>query len=253
MKILNICYHGGGYGDRLLVAWVVNILNFNKIPSILNTTGIDHLVNCKNFYDFKLDQPKKDIHILRQNKNNPKFTILSDLLNFAIYHGDIKLSLDNIDIKNAPHPIIYKDIPDINGVDVAIVTKTGPWTPYRNWPYFDDLKRLLAKNNISYIDLSEEKIKNFEFLNYVKKSKIYLGLETGASVYAAPFIKDKGLIIQSGYSNFNYWAADFNYQKIENRVECAPCQKRTECHEEHKCMTKILPEKVLNLVKEKLC
>lgn len=237
---------GSGFGDRLLVAWTVNILNFNNINCSFGE--LEKIVNCKDFYKQNADTKKTKIVLSRTKKTDPRFTILTDLIYSFLQQSKININLDNIDIKNAPHPIIYKDMPDIKSVDVAMVTKTGPWTPYRNWPYFDKLKELFRKNNISYIDLSEEKVKNFEFLNYVKKSKIYLGLETGASHYAAPFIGDGGLMIQSGYCAFDYWAAHYNYQKIENPIRCAPCWKRKGCEYEHKCMTEISPDLVLKTI-----
>lgn len=252
-KVYKIFWGGPAFGDNLLAAWVVNILNFNNIPSVLcPSPQIKKLVNSRIFNEKDSTCNFVPTRLNRTKRKDPNFTILTDLLDFFISRSNEKISLSNIDIKNTPCPIIYKDTPEIKGVDVVMVTKTGPWTPYRNWPYFDGLKKLLARNNISYIDLSEEKVKNFEFLNYVKKSKIYLGLETGASHYAAPFIDGKGFIIQSGYCSFDYWATHYNYIKIENKMHCAPCWKLNDCDYNHECMTQISPEKVLKKIQKNL-
>lgn len=250
MKRYEICWGGSAFGDRLLAGWVCNILNFNGVNCSFNQLG--EILNCKDFYNKRDFNETIKTPLNRTKKTNPDYTILTDLLYCFLQQSKENLTIDQIDIKNAPHPIIYKDIPEIKGVDVSIVSESGGWTPYRNWPYFDDLKKLLAKNNILYIDLSEKKVKNFEFLNYVKKSKIYLGLETGSSHYAAPFIKDNAFIIQSGYCSFDYWAAHYNFIKIENKMQCAPCWKRSNCVYNHECMTQISAEKVFKKIKEKL-
>ena len=65
-------------------------------------------------------------------------------------------------------------------------------------------------------------------------------------------IKDKGFIIQSGYCDFEYWAAHYNYEKIEHRMHCAPCWKRRDCGEDHKCMREISPQRVFEVVRARL-
>ena len=227
-----------GFGDRLLAAWVVNILNFNNIPTIfVAPSKILSLVNCHVWEPKDPDDAAILINIKRSK--NPKFTILTDLLDSFIRKSGENITLSQIDIENAPHPMSYTDNPDIDGLTVCLVTQTGKYTPYRNWPYFQELKTLFTTNGISFIDLSAELIWGNDFLNYVKKSKIYLGLETGASHYAAPYVDDAGIIVQSGYSDFNYWAAHYNYEHLHYDINCAPCWKRVGCPYDHECMREI--------------
>ena len=196
-KIYKVFWAGSAFGDNLLAAWVVNVLNFNNISSVFaSSPKIQHLVNCRAWKAGADNGHAIPIRLNRSKRKNPNFTILTDLLAHFLQESGEKISLKEIDIGNAPHPLKYSDNPSIKGVDVCLVTETGSWTPYRNWPSFKDLKMLFTKKGISFIDLSMEDIKGNNFLNYVKKSKVYLGLETGASHYAAPFIGDKGLIIQ---------------------------------------------------------
>jgi len=245
-KTYKVFWGGPAFGDNLLAAWVVNILNFNHIPAVLSAPPrIEKLINSKMFNSRDHSSDFTTVRLNRTKRKDPNFTILTDLLDFFIKKSKENITLAKIDIENAPHPVIYRHDPSIKGYDLCLVTQSGPWTPYRNWPHFSELKSLLVENGITFIDLSEEGVKGNNFLNYVKKSKIYLGLETGASHYAAPYAK-KGLIIQSGYCNFNYWAAHYNYQKIEHPVKCAPCWKKKGCEHDHKCMRKIPASLVYN-------
>jgi len=251
-KIYKIFWAGGALGDNLLAAWVVNILNFNNISALLTgAPRIRNLINSK-IYNPHSDTNAIPIPLNRTKRKDPNFTIVTDLLNNFIKKSKENICVGEIDIENAPHPIIYQDNPLIKGYDVCLVTQSGSWTPYRNWPHFSELKSLLIDNGITFIDLSQKGVKGNNFLNYVKKSQIYLGIETGASHYAAPHLGGKGLIIQSGYCDFNYWAAHYNYQNLEHQVDCSPCWKRQGCPYEHKCMAKIHPDAALKWVKQNL-
>ena len=252
-EIYKVFWGGDGFGDHLLSAWVVNILNFNNIPAVFQAPReIQNLVNCSDWEPCLSRRSLKPIKLNRTKRKNPNFTILTDLIDFFLSQADEKIPLGDIDIYNAPHPLRYKNKPHLKGYDISLVTETGPWTPYRNWPYFNDLKKLFIKNDISFIDLSREKIKGIDFLNYVTKSKVYLGLETGASHYAAPYIKKKGIIIQSGYCDFRYWAAHYDYEFLHYPVNCSPCWKRTDCGHDHICMTHISATDVYNKVISKI-
>ena len=244
-KTYKVFWGGPAFGDNLLAAWVVNVLNFNHIPAVLCAPPrIKKLINSKMWNPRDHSSNFTVARLNRAKRKDPNFTILTDLLNSFIKKSKENITLAEIDIENAPHPVIYRDDPSIKGCDVCLVTQSGPWTPYRNWPHFNELKSLLIEDGVTFIDLSQEGIKENNFLNYVKKSKIYLGIETGASHYAAPHLGGKGLIIQSGYCDFDYWAAHYNYQPIEHPVECAPCWKRQGCEYDHKCMRKISAQKV---------
>ena len=251
-----ISWEGEGFGDQITASVVVQTLNDHGIQCALNSPSIAHLVKCPKITDRRFVGLIPIPHRLNrtlENLYNPKYNFYTDLIHHFLKNKNINLKIQDINITLDHVPVTYKEIPSINGVDVAMVTKSGWWTPYRDWPYFNELKALLKKKGVSYIDLSEKKIKSFEFLNYVKKSKIYLGLETGASHYASAFIKNKGFIIQSGFCDFNYWAAIYNYKKIEYPVSCSPCMRRSGCEHEHKCMTEISPDLVLKTITKHLC
>lgn len=251
-KIFQIqSYNAAGFGDYLSAAVFVKILNDNNIPAVLDWPKIHDLVDCPKIEDIKDPENVEFIShtAVRHHRKESGLTFYSDLVkgfkNGKNVTKDININVDSV-------PIIYKDIPEIEGVDIALVTKSAPFGPYRDWPYFDELKLLFKNNGISYIDLTKNNIKNFEFLNYVKKSKIYLGLETGSSHYASSLIKGKGFIIQSGYCNFEYWAGHYHYEKIENRMHCAPCWKRRDCEEDHQCMKGISAQEVFEIVASQL-
>lgn len=244
-------YNAAGFGDYLSAAVFVKILNDNHIPAVLDWPKIHNLVDCPKIEDIKDPENVEFIPYtaVRHYKKEPDLTFYSDLVKSF---KSAKNIVQDIDINIDSVPIIYKDIPEIEGVDIALVTKSAPFGPYRDWPYFNELKLLFKNSGISYIDLTKNNVKNFEFLNYVKKSKIYLGLETGSSHYASSLIKGKGFIIQSGYCNFEYWASNYHYKKIENKMHCAPCWKQRGCEEDHQCMKGILPQEVFKKIKENL-
>jgi len=148
-------------------------------------------------------------------------------------------------------PVKYEEH-DINSVDVVLNTKTGKYTPYREWPYFNELKLLLRKNNISYLDIDENKIYGIELLNYIKKAKLYIGLETGASHYVSQFANNKSIILQSGYTTASFWASYYEYEFLQTFVSCSPCFKRENCNNKYKCMTRLDADFVFNKVIERM-
>ena len=129
-------------------------------------------------------------------------------------------------------------------------TVTGYWTVNKNYPYFPQLKELFEKKNITYIDLDEHKIRNVEALNYIKKCKVYLGLDTGMSNYASAFANGKGYILQSGFNSPNFWSI-YDYEYIMNLQPCSSCFLRKSCPNNNVCM-EIPPEEVLNRIKNRL-
>ena len=248
-----IGWSGHAFGDQIAASVVVQTLTDNGIRCALNSPSIAHLVKCPQTTDKQFAGLTPIPHQLDRTLGvaNPKYNFYTDLIEHFLKCKNINLKTQDINITLDHVPVVYKEIPSIHGVDVALVTKSGWWTPYRNWPYFNELKTLLKEKGISYIDLSKQKIQSFEFLNYVKKSTIYLGLDTGASHYASAFIKNKGFIIQSGYCSFEYWASIYNYKKIEYPVECSQvvgCWRRSGCEHNHKCMQQISPHHVFKTI-----
>lgn len=131
-------------------------------------------------------------------------------------------------------PTVDMDI-DVPLFDIVMVSETSNFTPYRNWNGFADLKSLLTESSLSWIDLSEKKIKNILCLNYVKKCRVFVGLESGVSHYVAEYAANKGIIIQSGYSYPGYWGP-YGYRFIENNVPCSGCFLLSGCSNNHECM-----------------
>ena len=244
---------GDTFGDRLSVAVVVQILSDNGIKCAIDMPPIHRLVDVPKASDPQFKGLTGISHRMNRTKQrDPTFNIHTDLIHYFIKSRNLPYELEDINLTLDHVPVIYHEIDKIIGVDVAIASQAGNWTPYKAWPYFKELKHLFNQNDISYIDLSEKEIKNFEFLNYVKKSKIYLGLDTGTSHYASKFIKHKGFIIQGGFTTFEYWGSLYNYQKIESPVSCSPCYKRKGCEYSHACMANISAQHVYEVIKQAL-
>jgi ADP-heptose:LPS heptosyltransferase len=146
-------------------------------------------------------------------------------------------------------PVRYHDIPEIQGVDVSLCTASGHWSRYRDWPYFDALKRELSARNVSWVDLQDKK--GIECLNHVKKSRLYVGLETGTSHYVSSVVP-KVLILQSGYSNLDYWN-HYGYQNVLS-IPCRGrnCFRREGCPNNHYCMRQLTVEMVLTAILDSL-
>lgn len=248
--IYRITYHGKAFGDNLFSAYITKVLQQHGIDACLDNPRIADLVDCPLFIqgDDLIDQEIKTFNCVRQNRTGfqtPKqFTVYSDLLHefskqFSI-ECQIGTVLDHV-------PVKFSLDRSIGWHDVAMVTETGWWTPYRNWPYFSELKKMLSAASISFIDLSMEQIRGNLALNYVRNCKLFIGLETGVSHYVSKFANGKALILQSGYSPFSYWAGTYNYRCVNIPVTCSPCWKRSGCLE-HKCMTLLRAEYVFKSI-----
>ena len=147
---------------------------------------------------------------------------------------------------NAPVKMVLDD--RVPSVDIAICSRSGYWSPYRDWPSFPRLKVLLTDAKLRWHDLSESGIRGNECLNYVRKAKLYLGLETGMSHFVSSVAR-RGLILQSGYSCFEYWST-YGYSYLCRHVACSPCflTHVNECPHMHRCMTEITAEMVLQAI-----
>jgi hypothetical protein len=150
---------------------------------------------------------------------------------------------------------------DVPSLDVILCTKTGQWGPYRDWPYFSQLKDMFDKNNISYVDCQERGIYSHECLNYVKNAKLYLGLETGMSHYVSKYANGKALILQSGFCTFNFWAGLYDYDCLKHECPCVyrPCfidrdrlKGGIECPNDVCCMNGLSVDRVFQSVLDRL-
>lgn len=216
----------GKFGDTLLAARLVQTLRNKGCDAYLRPGPYARLIDSSFLPGARLDG---DVKIrLRYDKSQP---IFDQWINRIFLKTGIKIDRDEI----VPYaPVINIDI-EVPSFDVVMASATSDFTPYRNWNGFTELKNLLTNSGFTWIDLSEKGIKNTLCINYVKKSKIYIGLESGVSHYVAEFAAGKGIVIQSGYSYSKYWGP-YGYRFIENNVSCSPCFLLTGCQNEHKCM-----------------
>lgn len=230
-------------GDKLLASFFTHILNDNGISCFFEN---EH----KNIIDCSYEESNDFIpyeFIYQDEKFNSIIGVAIEKFKkrFCI-DTEIKIIRDFI-------PVKYKEIEDIPKVDVVMVTKSSDWAPVRDWPYFEDLKKLLQQKHISFIDITQQNIKNFEFLNYVKKCKVFVTLETGASHYASQFInKDNSLVIQSGYCDDSFWNF-YKYDVVKYDTNCKWCfTQHKMCENDHKCMKEISVDVVFNKILQKI-
>lgn len=251
--LYRITYHGTAFGDNLFTAYVVVALRANGFDAVLDNERIAHLVDCPKYSPVAASgREVRTFNCVRRNRpgkeTNAVFTVYTDLLaEFARQFGiadTIKADLDHVPVTFQP-----KEFPDHH--DLVMVTRTGNWTPYRDWPYFGELKALLDGASISYLDATVEGCRDNDLLNRVQQAQLYVGLETGASHYVSRFANDKALIIQSGYAPFSYWAGAYRYNCTALPVECSPCWKRSGC-ETHECMVGITARTVFARIMELL-
>ena len=234
MDKICIAYSGRGFGDHLIVAHTVHILN----ATIKN---IQFLASISKWYAYLMDVPlmvdvDPSVVTLAWFISKPNVPIILSRLQRVEDVLGIKIEFNAKELNYVP--VKFEENINIPQVDVVLCTKTGPWTPYRNWGFFDQLKQRLNDLKITYVDLNEQKILSYDCLNYVKKCKVYVGLETGTSHYVSRFANGKALIIQGGYSTFDYWSFTYDYKAITSNSPCplAPCFLRTGCPHNHVCM-----------------
>ncbi|MBM4043985.1 MAG: glycosyltransferase family 9 protein [Planctomycetes bacterium] len=232
-----------GLGDRLLASTFALILNDNGVRAVLDDDLAGELVRCPTFDPARHgDYRRYRFNYEPENRYFPGGLMRRALDNFAQQFG-----LQALQITRTAVAVQYSSQFDVEPVDVALCTESGGWSPYRNWPHFDCLKKSLEANGISFCDLTKEGKRGMECVNYIRKARLYVGLETGVSHLASSVAAGKGLIIQSGYSTFDYWCP-YEYAYIANPVPCAPCFRRNGCPSDHACMRGITVERVLDRI-----
>lgn len=179
--------------------------------------------------------------------------IIDQVFNKIINELNIKIT-----IKDPFPPVIHTTDDRIPSVDIVMTTNCGKWNTIRRWPFFAELKQLLDNKNIAYIDLDERKLRGNECLEYVRKCKIYLTLETGTTCYVSQFSQYKTIFLQSGFIDHKvlfgkYWHHDV----ISSPCEYSPCHKN-KCNYlpddkyHHMCMRNISPEIVMDKIESML-
>lgn len=226
-------------GDGLLAALFVAILNDNKIKAYLAYQKyVLDLVDCPKIYGPLARKNKQGWNfIYRPECEYDGRSIVQKAIDLFVEQNGIKKEIQRT--RNVV-PVVFEEMLT-EGVDVALNTQCGRMGKYREWPYFTELKRELKKNKISFIDLDEKKIRGNLALNYVKKSKLYVGLDTGMSHYVSSVVNDS-LIIQTGYSTIDYWSV-YNYDYIETpNVQCKNCclKSFSRCPHNYFCMRNFL-------------
>ena len=243
---------GAAIGDHMMAAFFVQLLNDNGIPAVYGTDWYRNLVDVPlsqpggSYQEFYYAYHLGDI-------KSPGFDKQKSFLEIVLEKFRRQFNIhQEIKIKTRYVPVKYTDIPAISGVDVALVTKSGVWSKYRNWPHFPELKSMMRREGISFIDLTERDIRDVQFLNYVKKSKVYVGLDTGPSHYGSQWIKN-GIILQSGFSNYRQWSP-YPYTVLDFPVDCSPCfisvkTRPYQCSYQHRCMANLASERVMTKIK----
>lgn len=253
---------GKGFGNALILAHLTKILVDNGIDAVFN-----HKRKTRGLVDVPILDPndnKKRIVFNGVLSSDSKTKVAEEPVMMYYIREFRKMTGKNIEFDRKRHnfvPVLFHEIDSTKRIDVALCTKTGTWTPYRDWLYFDELKEMLHSSGISYIDLNNPAILSNDCLNVVAKSKVYVGLDTGTSHYVSKFANRKGLIIQGGFNPFFYWAWQYEYEPIVTSVECPyrPCfinrydiYNGIVCDQEVSCINKISVKQVFNKIVEKL-
>jgi len=205
------------------------------------------------------------------NDKNFMDTAIKKFKEWSGYKGDLKIKTNYV-------PVKFKVDDSIAPYDVVIVSTCGAFAQgTKSWPHFAELKKMLDRQKISYMDLGEmpfDWTNNPELLhkinNWLYKCKVFIGLDTGATHYATGILakkqkKEANFVLQSGFSTFNHWALQYGdlFTPIQVEVECRPCvlpyptEKYSipsglnlldHCPNNHKCMRALRPETVFELV-----
>ena len=258
-KKLCIIWPGKGFGEQLMLARVTSILTDAGIDAVFKERyKVAKLVDCNKIP--YLDDIKKykeyAPHIWLYDINDRTPIIVQYIKHFEeIFERKIEITRDHV-------PVIFYKI-DTPTYDVILHTNTGSWSIYRMWPFFEELMKLLDKQGITYIDIANRKkhgrIGGIQYLNYVNNAKLYVGLETGPSHYVSSIAKNKTLILQSGFAEYNFWAYMYQFDHLEVEVPCRPCYLNVNdirdnkgCPHNHKCMREISPQDVFNKIEKML-
>lgn len=246
---------GVALGDHMMAAFFVRLLNDNGIDAVYGTGFYRDLVDVPLSVE---GEPYEDFFFTYHHGDlrAPAFDASKSIVETATQRFKSAFGIDReILIRTRHVPVKFVELRGGQRYDVVMCTKSGVWSRYRNWPYFEELKREFDVRGISHFDLSRNGVRGNECLNYVAASKVYLGLETGVSHYVSQVAK-KGLILQSGYSTLGFWCP-YLYEALSEPVPCAPCfihckTQPYDCPFGHQCMRNLSVSKVLARIEELL-
>lgn len=232
----------GFIGDLLMAGMFTAILNDNKVDAVLKVSRED----IKQLLDVPLwDGEDGEEYKWRYEELPP----VGSFIERTVGHFSV-LTGREVSITRRCVPVKMHD-EEVPQVDVALGTVTSNWTPYRMWPYFDDLKELMDRSRITWLDMDKENVMGNRCLNVVKKCKLYVGLETGRSHLVSSVGAGKTLILQSGYCDASHWCM-YDYAFIDLKVDCSPCKLREGCKHYHKCMKDMTPDIVMGRINSML-
>ena len=248
--------HKKGVGEPLVMGWVTQVLVDNGIKAVFQQH--ERIARFAPLACPVLDLrrlPKKyQKHRWLYNGKTDSTPIQVQYLN----HYSELFETDLIVYKNYV-PVKFYETPEVRQVDVVINTRTGNYTPYKRWPYFKELFKMFKNHCITWMNIDHDWRETYGIrgLNYVKKAKLYLGLDTGMSHYVSQFANGKALIINSGFTpSFEFWAWPYDYEYIEVKdLPCKGClinkhdiKQGTVCSYGHRCMYEIKPQQVFEKV-----
>lgn len=255
------------------VAGFGDIMHTAMVTRVLRNAGYNAVFKCPEWLEpHKLFCPDLSIPAHKHTqvlnlvcnyeflyKTNPEWCIIEagvrDTLRRIIPKEDYDKEAARIDYSKCFPIINYptKSVKKTN--DVLIISKCGGYSNVREYPHFNELKTSLKKNNISYIDANEQRLANYALLDALNDSKLFIGLETGPTMFLSQFLtRENSIVLSSGFVSFNYWGKYYNVDVVERSLPCAPCfiKDVKDCKYSHECMVEILPEFILDKIKTKL-
>jgi len=271
INVLIVSSCKNGFGDLLLTSWFVSILRDNGInaffaPRYRKKTckymDCHNIISANSLFSLGLTRSQIDKRMrssltLRWQRYITRYKYINQgencvsIISQMCEHFGARFGVKVVNNSNYI-PVRYCDIPEIPSVDVTLCTRSGDFAKCRNWPYFEILKSRFDKYGVSYIDLTKEEIYYIECLNYVKKSKLYVGLETGTSHYVSQVANGKALILQSGYTDINFWC-DYDYDYLNVDTPCRICKSTEDnCVYNNECMRDMSVDIVFDKIMEKI-
>lgn len=235
------------FGDKILAGFFTTILNDNGIEAYF----FDEDPNIGALLDVPLWDGTSNYEWWRFNYRIEHAWDGRGILRKAIdnFRNDFSI-ISNIQCTRSAVPVRYDPDPLPPTYCVSMCLDSGHWSPYRSWPYKIQLQAALSAAGISWIDLKNPALLGADLLRQVAATQLFLGVETGVSHFVSSVVK-KALIIQSGYSNIDFWSVyKFDYMAID--CACKNCFLRRGCPHDNLCMTEITVEQVLERIKRLL-
>ena len=250
--------HKKGVGEPLILGWMTQTLVDNGIKALFQQHARMARwapLGCPVLDDRWLPKKYKKHRWLYQRSDDASIH-MQYLTHYSnLFEKPLKIYKNYI-------PVKFYETPEVRQVDVVVNTNTGNYTPYKKWPYFQQLFQMFKEHGITWINIDRDWRETYGVrgLNYVKKAKVYLGLDTGMSHYVSKFANGKALIIHGGFVHFNRWAWLYDYEPIQiEDLPCRPCRitkheirQGIKCEYNNRCMKDITPQMVFEKVCERL-